>query len=335
MRPSPTKYAVQHGIGDPRWTPAIITPDATKRWVQAAEAGGFDAISFTDHPAPSARWVESGGEGVADLFTSLGFCAAATSRVKLVTIVLMPTYRHPFVTAHQAATLDHLSSGRVILGLGTGYLKAEMHALGVDPNNRRDRFEEAMAVWKQVWAGHDVTIEGYGYSARGVRSVPASLQQPHPPLWLHGNTYWATDWVVRQGQGWMGMIIGEDRTPTLRTRPIPTLEAFLDRVTDVHGRCEAVGRDPDAVEIIANGMWRSSTSARGWTPSRCATRSDGCTRVAPTGPPSTPAATTSKRRSTPCSGSATRSSPADPPGVRIFASTKSLTRRQVRCRRPA
>jgi hypothetical protein len=110
-------------------------------------------------------------------------------------------------------------------------------------------------VCKQVWAGEDVTVEGYGYSARGVRSVPSAVQQPHMPLWLHGNTEWATDWVVREGQGWLGMIIGEDRTPTLRTRPIPTVEVFLDRVADVHRRCEAVGRDPDSVEIICTGPW--------------------------------------------------------------------------------
>jgi probable F420-dependent oxidoreductase len=249
------KFAVQHGIGDSRWVPAIISPREVTRFAQTAERLGYDAIAFTDHPAPSNRWVESGGEGVADLFTSLGFCAAVTSTVRLLTYVLLPTYRNPFVTAHQAATLDHLSEGRVTLGLGTGYLKSEFFALGVDPENRRDRFEEAMAVAKQVWAGQDVSIEGYGYSARGVRSVPASVQRPHPPLWLHGNTDWAIDWVVREGQGWMGMIIGEERIKTLRTRAIPTVEAFEARLGDVRAACERVGRDPATLEIINNGIW--------------------------------------------------------------------------------
>ncbi len=255
MKTQSMKFAVQHGVGDSRWTPTIISPEATRRFAQTAEGGGFDAIAFTDHPAPSNRWVDSGGEGVADLFTSLGFCAAVTTQIKLLTYVLLPTYRNPFLTAHHAATLDHLSEGRVILGLGTGYLKSEFHALGVDPNNRRARFEEAMAVCKQVWAGADVTIDGFGYSGRGVRSVPAAFQQPHPPLWLHGNTRWATDWAVREAQGWMGMIIGDDRTPTLRTTPIPTVEAFIDRVDDVRVRCEQAGRDPATLEIINSGIW--------------------------------------------------------------------------------
>lgn len=247
------KFAVQHGVGDPRWTPAIITPQATKRFAETAERTGYAAIAFTDHPAPSNRWVDAGGEGVADLFTSLGFCAAVTERVRLLTYVLLPTYRNPFVTAHQAATLDHLSGGRLTLAMGTGYLKSEMRALGVEPDNRRDRFEEAMHVAKLVWAGEDVTIEGTGYSARGVRSVPAARQQPHPPLWLHANTTWATDWVVREGQGWMGMIVGPERMPTLRTVPIPTLEDFAARVDDVRSRCDAAGRDPSTLEIICNG----------------------------------------------------------------------------------
>jgi probable F420-dependent oxidoreductase len=233
------KFAVQHGIGDKRWVPEIISPREVKRFAQTAERLGFDAISFTDHPAPSDRWVDSGGEGVADLFTSLGFCAAVTSTIRLMTFVLLPTYRE----------------GRVILGMGTGYLKSEFYALGVDPNNRRERFEEAMIVCKQVWAGQDVTKEGYGYSARGVRSVPAAVQRPHPPLWLHGNTDWAIDWVVREGQGWMGMMIGEDRIGTLRTRAIPTLEAYEARLFDVRAACECHRRDPATIEISNNGIW--------------------------------------------------------------------------------
>lgn len=249
------KFAVQHGVGDPRWTPGIISPGEVTRFATTAERVGFDAICFTDHPAPSNRWVETGGEGVADLFTSLGFCAAVTSRIRLLTYALLPTYRNPFVTAHQVATLDHMSGGRVIVGMGTGYLKSEFRALGVDPDNRRERFTEALTVCKQVWAGRDVTIEGLGYSARGVRSVPAALQEPHPPLWLHGNTSWATDWVVREGQGWMGMIVGEDRIGTLRTAAIPSVADFAVRVADMRARAERVGRDPATIEVVCSGVW--------------------------------------------------------------------------------
>ncbi len=257
------RFGVQHGIGDPKWTPRIISPHETKRFATTAERVGYDAIAFTDHPAPSNRWVESGGEGVADLFTSLGFCAAVTSTVRLLSWVLLPTYRNPFVTAHQVATLDHLSEGRVTLGMGTGYLKSEFHALGVDPNNRRQRFEEAMVIAKQVWAGHDVTHDGHGFSARGVRCVPAAVQSPHPPLWLHGNTDWGLDWAVREGDGWVGMIISEERVRTLRTRAIPTLPAFAQRVDDLRIACEQAGRAPATLEIICTGVWGMLDVRRG------------------------------------------------------------------------
>jgi probable F420-dependent oxidoreductase len=249
------KFAVQHGVGDSRWVPAIISPIEVKRFAVTAERIGFDAIAFTDHPAPSGRWVDSGGEGVADLFTSLGFCAAVTERVRLLTYVLLPTYRNPFVTAHQVATLDHLSAGRMTVGMGTGYLKSEFHALGVNPDDRRERFVEAMEIAKDVWAGRDVTREGHGFSARGVRSVPAALQQPHPPLWLHGNTDWAIDWVAREGQGWIGMIVSEDRIRTLRTRAIPTVEAYAQRLDDVRVACDRVGRDIAALDVVCTGIW--------------------------------------------------------------------------------
>ncbi len=249
------KFGVQHGIGDSRWTPAIITPTEVKRFAQTAERVGYDAIAFTDHPAPSNRWVESGGEGVADLFTSLAFCAAVTERVRLMSFVLMPNYRNPFLMAHAVATLDHLSAGRVTLGLGTGYLKSEYFALGTDPAFKRADFEEALEVARQVWAGQDVTYEGRQFSARGVRAVPASLQTPHPPLYLHGNTDWGLKYAVQHCQGWMGMLIGPERTNTLKTKPIPDLESMARRIDDVRAECDRVGRDIATLEIVVNGNW--------------------------------------------------------------------------------
>ena len=124
------KFGIQHSVGDPAWTPAILAPAAVSSWVRTAEDVGFDAIGFTDHPAPSAAWVDSGGEGVADLFAGLAFCAALTSRVRLLTFVLVAPYRNPFLAAHQLATLDALSGGRLTVGLGTGYLFGEFKTMG-------------------------------------------------------------------------------------------------------------------------------------------------------------------------------------------------------------
>lgn len=182
------------------WPPGILAPDAVRRFAHATEAVGWDALGFTDHPAPSVGWIGSGGEGVADPFSSLGFCAALTDQIRLLTWVLVPAYRNPLLGAHQIATLAALSGGRVTLGVGTGYLRSEMRALGLDPNDRRGGFDQAMSVMREAWAGGAVTAEGPGWSARNVRVLPPVVQQPHPPVWVHGNSPWGLERAARWAQ---------------------------------------------------------------------------------------------------------------------------------------
>ena len=249
------KFGVQHGVGDPAWTPPILDPENVKRFVRLAEDSGYDGITFTDHPAPSAQWVEAGGEGVADAMSSLSFCAAVTSTIRLLTWVMVPPFRNPFTTAHQVATLDHLSRGRVTLGLGTGYLRSEFHAVGVDPKQKLAIFEENVAVMKQVWAGQDVRQESSRFSARAVRSVPSAFQKPHPPLFIHGNSAWGVDYAAKHADGWIGMITTEQQVKTIRTRAIPDMQTLARRIEDLAAACESNGRDIGDMDIAACGMW--------------------------------------------------------------------------------
>ena len=140
------KFGVQHAVGDPAWVPQILAPSAVARFARATEESGFDAIGFTDHPSPSMKWVRAGGEGSADPFSALGFCAALTETIRLLTWVLVLPYRNPLLVAHQVATLDALSAGRVTLGVGTGYLRAESYAMGADPGDRLRAFDDALDV---------------------------------------------------------------------------------------------------------------------------------------------------------------------------------------------
>lgn len=185
------KFAVQHAVGDPKWVPEILAPSALLDFARIAEDRGYDALAFTDHPAPPARWVDSGGEGVADPLVSLGFCAAVTSRIRLLTLVLVPPFRNPFLAAHAIATLDVLSGGRVTLGLGTGYLRSELSALGADLDGRREAFDEVVETMVRAWEG-DVSMRGSSFEARDTRVLPPVVQRPHPPLWLHGNGRWGS-----------------------------------------------------------------------------------------------------------------------------------------------
>lgn len=249
------KIAIQHSSGDPKWVPGILHPKAVTRWAKAADETGIDAIAFTDHPAPSSRWINSGGEGVSDLFTALGFCAAVTERTKLLTFLAIPGYRNPFMLAQQLATLDVLSDGRVIAGLGTGYLKSEFHALGVDPNRRTELVDEAIEVLRQGWSGAEVTMDTKTFSAKQAMVRPPTIQGADIPLWIHGNSKWGTERAVKHGQGWIGMMMDPERTRTVRTPAIVDFDAMGRRIEQLEEECVKHGRDRSTLEVIVTGMW--------------------------------------------------------------------------------
>jgi probable F420-dependent oxidoreductase len=251
------RFGIQHAVGDSRWTPAILAPENVVRFARTVEEVGFDALAFTDHPAPSAAWVDSGGEGVADPFVSLGFCAAVTSTVRLLTFVLVASYRNPLLCAHEVATLDALSAGRVTVGLGTGYLFSEFKALGADPGERRRVFDDTVATMRAAWSGRDVSVETPEFVARGTRVLPPVIQRPHPPLWIHGNSRFGLERAARYGDAWLGMMTHDSEVVprTTRTVPLPTFAAVGRRIAAVRAAAEAAGRDPAGIEMALAGPW--------------------------------------------------------------------------------
>jgi len=262
------RFGIQHAIGDPGWVPEILEPGAVTRFARAAEESAWDAIAFTDHPAPSARWSDHGGEGVADPFSALGYCAALTTSIRLLVYVLVPAYRNPFVAAQQVATLDALSGGRVTLGLGTGYLRGEFHAVGADPDQRRSRFDEHLDAMRRAWSGADVTMEGTGYSARGTRVRPQPVQAPHPPLWIHANGPWGRARAARDLQGAIFMVADSVLVQTIRTTPVPDVDALALALADLRIATERAGRDPDALDVVVCGQWPMLDVRTGWSSDR-------------------------------------------------------------------
>ena len=259
------RFGIQHAIGDPAWCPEILAPAAVTEFARTADEVGFDAIAFTDHPAPSSPWIDSGGEGVADPFTSLAFCAAVTSRVRLITFVLVPSYRNPFLAAHQLSTLDVLSGGRLTVGLGTGYLFGEFRALGVDPGRRRDTFDEGVELMRQAWSGAEITVTTDAFIAKRTRVLPLPVQSPHPPLWIHGNGPFGLARAARYGDGWLGMMTHGDDVivRTTRTTPLPDIATLARRIDEVRAATAAAGRDPSAVQIVVAGPWPMIDVRRG------------------------------------------------------------------------
>ncbi len=219
------------------------------------ESSGWDAIGFTDHPAPTAPWIDSGGEGVADPFTSLGFCAAATERVRLLTFVLVASYRSPLVAAHQLATLDRLSGGRVTVGLGTGYLFGELRALGTAPDARLEVFDTNVEIMRRAWRGEEVSFASETTNAKRVRVLPPVVQSPHPPLWIHGNSTFGLTRAASYGDGWLAMMTSDQLARTTRTRPIPDLAALAGRIEALRHAAAAAGRAAGSPEIVVAGAW--------------------------------------------------------------------------------
>jgi probable F420-dependent oxidoreductase len=194
----------------------------------AAEQAGWHGFAFTEHPAPSARWLDAGGHQSLDPFAALSHVAAVTSQLTLLTYLSVVPYRNPALLAKTAATLDRLSEGRFVLGVGTGYLKAEFFALGVDFDERNTLFDEALDVLPLYWSGEPFDYDGTHFSCRGTIGRPRPLRAPIP-IWIGGNATRTLHRVAERAQGWMPLT-GAVAPSTVRSPALPSLDDLRRRV---------------------------------------------------------------------------------------------------------
>ena len=185
-------------------SPAVFLAGAAiGELARAAEDARFDAGFVTDHPAPGDRWLASGGHHAFDPFVALSFAAAATTRLRLQTHVLVAAYRNPFLAAKALASLDVASGGRLIAGIAAGYLESEFEALGAPFAERNELADELLVALKRIWSESGVTLAGRRFSAPGNTALPRPQQTPHPPLWVGGNSRRAIRRAVELGDGWL------------------------------------------------------------------------------------------------------------------------------------
>jgi len=209
---------------------------------RAAEQAGFDACFVTDHPFPGDAWLESGGHHTLDPFVALSFAAAATTRIRLQTHVLVLPYRSPFLVAKAAASLDVASGGRLILGTAAGYLRSEFEALGADFEDRNGRADEALDAIRMAWSRDGVEMTGHGFVARGNSMRPRPVQRPHPPLWVGGNSRMAIRRAVERGDGWVPFPNSARLAPRQRTAALDSIDALRERIEYAREHAERVGR---------------------------------------------------------------------------------------------
>ena len=198
----------------------------------AVERAGWDGFAFTEHPAPSARWLAGGGHQSIDPLVGLSHVAAVTSRIRLLTYLAVVPYRNPLLLAKAAATVDMLSKGRLILGVGTGYLKSEFFALGVDFGERNDLFDEALDVLPLHWKGEPFSYQGRHFDARDILARPKPVQDPIP-IWIGGNSQRTLERVAAKAQGWMPLLGSPQLATTARTAYLASMEEVATKIRDL------------------------------------------------------------------------------------------------------
>jgi len=226
--------------------PELLRGEGLARFARAAEAAGFSGIAFTDHPAPSQKWLDAGGHDALDPFAALSFVAAATERLLLIPNIVVLPYRNPFAVAKAAATIDALSGGRFVLSVATGYLRSEYRALGVDFERRNELFDEALEVLRGVWTADRFSYEGNGFTAVGVTANP---KPAHIPIWLGGNSALTRRRVALHADGWNPFPASPLLAQTARTQVLETLDDLVPMVEHLRRHTEAAGRDPATIDI--------------------------------------------------------------------------------------
>ena len=183
-------------LGFPATTEAIVQTAC-----KAAELG-FDALFVNDHVIVDDSPRSEPWRNVYDPLMTLSYVAARTSRILLGTSVLIMPYRNPIVTAKMIATLDQMSGGRAIAGVGAGWSEAEYDALGVPFRERGARTNEYLRLWKACWEPGPTTFHGRFFSFDNMHVNPKPLRQPHPPIWIGGSSHASLRRAARYAEVW-------------------------------------------------------------------------------------------------------------------------------------
>jgi probable F420-dependent oxidoreductase len=200
---------------------------------QCIEEAGFDATFVTDHPVPESAWLAKGGHHTLDPFVALSFVASCTLSLKVMTNILVLPYRNPFLVAKSVASLDRLSNGRSIIGLGAGYLEGEFGALGSQLASRGKEMEEALRAMKLAWKGGSFSFQGSDFAATGNTALPKPQQQPHPPLWMGGNSTAAMRRAAQYCDGWLPFPVTEKYSRRVRTRALADIDSLAAAIADL------------------------------------------------------------------------------------------------------
>ncbi|MBI2216084.1 MAG: LLM class F420-dependent oxidoreductase [Candidatus Rokubacteria bacterium] len=180
----------------------LATPDVIRGTAVRAEQLGYDSVWVSDHVVTPNANVKNFGETIFDPLVTLAVVAGATGQVRLGTTVLIVPYRNPVVTAKMISSLDALSGGRVVLGIGAGWLPAESAMLGVPFKERGAMTDEYLEAMRELWTSRAPSFAGKYTQFSDLVFEPKPLQQPHPPIWVGGHSPAALRRASRFGAAW-------------------------------------------------------------------------------------------------------------------------------------
>lgn len=220
------------------------------KWSQRAEELGYESL-----------WVQEGIVGAVPILepvTLLSYIAAITEWVRLGTSVMVAPLRNPVQLAKSLGSLDHISRGRLIVGLGLGGNPDDVLPFGISPERRVRRFGEVVDVMKALWTEPEAHYHGEFWHLEGTQMEPKPVQKPHPPIWFGARHPQALRRAVRHADGWMGA--GSSST-----------EQFVSGMDHVRIFLEESGRDPGTFAIskrvyvaVDNNEERAETRLREW-----------------------------------------------------------------------
>lgn len=229
----------------------VSDPEQMVAFAQKAESVGLESVWTFEHAVVPLDYTSrypysrSGKMAVTpethfvDPLIALSFVAAHTKTIRLGTGINILPQANPLMAAKQVASLDFVSGGRFIYGVGAGWLEEEFNALGVPFEKRGARFDDYLVAIKKVWSGEVVEHQSAHVQWSGWKSYPLPVQKPHPPIVIGGTGDAAMRRVVAHGDGWFA--------PTAGTQQLAEL------IGKLHAEAKRVGRDPNTIEISA--MW--------------------------------------------------------------------------------
>ncbi|PON13840.1 LLM class F420-dependent oxidoreductase [Candidatus Entotheonella serta] len=186
-------------------SPPLVSGRGTLALAQRAEALGYDAVWVSDHIVYPATFAERFGTAVYEAITTLTWVGAVTERIRLGTavLILIAPYRNPLLLAKQLSTLDDLSGGRTVVGVGAGWMEEEFAALGTPFAERGAITDEHLQVMRTLWRDTQPAHAGERYQFPPLCADPRPAQQPAPPIWIGGNSRPALRRDARLGEGWL------------------------------------------------------------------------------------------------------------------------------------